>query len=84
MVGESRHFCYLDGCWHQYERWYTRFSGTARDLDVEKRKKKAEKSKVSGSRQREAGYVDGCQPTLTHRAIAKLASEGTLNSALLK
>jgi mono-ADP-ribosyltransferase sirtuin 6 len=85
MVRESTHFVILTGAGISTSAGIPDFRGPQGIWTVEKekekeKKKKANSSKQSLKRKREPVVMDfaAAQPTLTHRAIAKLASLGIL------
>jgi mono-ADP-ribosyltransferase sirtuin 6 len=80
MVEKSKHFVILTGAGISTNAGIPDFRGPQGIWTLENEKKKADKSKKSRKRQREPITMDfaAAQPTLTHRAIAKLASEGIL------
>jgi mono-ADP-ribosyltransferase sirtuin 6 len=80
MVKKSKYFVILTGAGISTNAGIPDFRGPQGIWTLEKEKKKAEKSKKSRKRQREPVVMDfaSAQPTLTHRAIEKLASEGIL------
>jgi mono-ADP-ribosyltransferase sirtuin 6 len=81
MVEKSKHFVILTGAGISTTAGIPDFRGPQGIWTLENEKKKAEKSKKSRKRQREPVVMDfaAAQPTLTHRVIAKLASERILN-----
>jgi mono-ADP-ribosyltransferase sirtuin 6 len=80
MVKKSKHFVILTGAGISTNAGIPDFRGPQGIWTLEKEKKKAESSKKSRKRPREPVVMDfaAAEPTLTHRAIAKLASLGIL------
>jgi mono-ADP-ribosyltransferase sirtuin 6 len=80
MVKKSKHFVILTGAGISTNAGIPDFRGPQGIWTLENEKKKAESSKKSRKREREPVVMDfaTAQPTLTHRAIAKLAFEGIL------